>query len=156
MVGARTNGEEQPQYDPDVTEDLFSFRVHHGEEFNGNMDNYIGETLSYFDYVSLDELSLLDLDDIAMEQGYKLPVGYWIQVEGQRQPYNIRNDQQLPRYHNYELTDDEENHVDVDNEAYAGNVNEAKNDTDEHGLASENAGKRDKGKQVVEDSYASE
>ncbi|KAK0578500.1 hypothetical protein LWI29_011424 [Acer saccharum] len=95
MVGARKNDEEQPQYDLDVTEDLFSFRVHHGEEFNGNMDNYIGETLSYFDYVSLDELSLLDLDDIAMEQGYKLPVGYWIQVEGQIQPYNIRNDQQL-------------------------------------------------------------
>ncbi|KAK3228726.1 hypothetical protein Dsin_000607 [Dipteronia sinensis] len=133
MVRARKNGEEQPQYDPDVTEDLFNFRVHHGGEFNGNMDNYIGGTLSYFDYVSLDELSLLDLDDITIELEYKLPVGYWIKVEGHREPYNIGNDQQLM---SYELTDNEENHADVDNRENVGDVNGAENDAYEHGLAS--------------------
>ncbi|KAK0605060.1 hypothetical protein LWI29_022381 [Acer saccharum] len=96
MVGARKNGEERPQYDHDVTKDLFSFRVHHGEELNGNMDNYIGGTLRYV------------------------------------------------------LTDDEENHVNVDNGVDVVDINGAENDTEEHGPASEEAGKRYKGKDANE------
>ncbi|KAK0597192.1 hypothetical protein LWI29_022767 [Acer saccharum] len=93
----------------------------------------------------------MDIDDIAMELGYKLPMGCWIEVEGYGEPFNIGNDQQLmwfvdkipysrvlnmylepivplqevkgnelipsqqpeSQYHSYELSDDEENHVDV-------------------------------------------
>ncbi|KAK2655818.1 hypothetical protein Ddye_008870 [Dipteronia dyeriana] len=83
MVGARTNDGEQPQYDLDDTEILFSFRVHHGGGYDGEMENYIGGKFNFFDYLNLDELSMLDLDDIALELGYKLPIGFWIQMSGQ-------------------------------------------------------------------------
>jgi len=46
------------------------------------MEKYSGGSISFFDYVSLDELSLLDIDDIAVSLGYKLPMGYWIQLPG--------------------------------------------------------------------------
>ncbi|KAK2635121.1 hypothetical protein Ddye_029913 [Dipteronia dyeriana] len=98
MVGVRKDDDGQPKYDPHDPDQFFSFRVHHGGEFNGDMDEYIGGgggAVSFYDYVSLDELSLLDLDDIAMELGYKLPVGYWVQVDGYGKPYNISSDQQL-------------------------------------------------------------
>ncbi|KAK2638424.1 hypothetical protein Ddye_026219 [Dipteronia dyeriana] len=88
-----------------------NFRVYHGGEFNGNMDNYIWGTLSYFDYVNLTELSLLNLDDIAMELRTNV-----VDVNG------VENDveEQWPT------------------------------SVDEH-EPNEKAGKRDKGKHVVED-----
>ncbi|KAK1591453.1 hypothetical protein Q3G72_008038 [Acer saccharum] len=63
------------------------------------------------------------------------------------------------QYHSYELNDDEENHADVDNGVNVGDVNRAENgvaehgptSVDEHGLASEEGGKRDKGRQEAED-----
>ncbi|KAK1576789.1 hypothetical protein Q3G72_016481 [Acer saccharum] len=72
MVGARKNGEEQPRYDPDDTELL---------QLQGAL--------------CLKELSLIDIEDIAMELGYTLPMGCWIEVEGYGEPFNIGNDQQL-------------------------------------------------------------
>ena len=55
----------------------------------------LGGAVNFYDYISLDELSMLDLDDIATELGYTLPVGYWIQVKGYGKLYSIANDQQL-------------------------------------------------------------
>ncbi|KAK3206900.1 hypothetical protein Dsin_020946 [Dipteronia sinensis] len=81
--------------DHDGPQNYFSFRVHYGGEFCGKLDNYIGGTFDFFDRVSLEELSLLDIDDIAIKLGYKLLVGCWIGVEGYRAPFNIGNDQQL-------------------------------------------------------------
>ncbi|KAK0586338.1 hypothetical protein LWI29_005213 [Acer saccharum] len=81
--------------DPDDLENYFSFRVHHGGEFDGKMENYIGGTISFFDYVSMDELSLLDMDDIAIQLQYRLPVGYWIEVSGYEKPFNIGTDHDL-------------------------------------------------------------
>ncbi|KAK3183748.1 hypothetical protein Dsin_031034 [Dipteronia sinensis] len=68
----------------DDLENYFSFRVYHGGEFDGKRENYIEGTISFFDYVSMDELSLLDMDDIAMELTYDLLVGYWIEVSGNK------------------------------------------------------------------------
>ncbi|KAK3221572.1 hypothetical protein Dsin_008597 [Dipteronia sinensis] len=48
-----------------------------------------------YDYGSLDELSLLDIDDIAISLGYKLPMGYWIQLSRHGMPFNIACDQDL-------------------------------------------------------------
>ncbi|KAK2656207.1 hypothetical protein Ddye_009259 [Dipteronia dyeriana] len=93
MVGARTDDGEQPQCDLDDTEILFSFMVHHGGGYDGEMENYIGGKIIFFNYLNLDELSMLDLDDIALELGYKLPVGFWIQVSGCGKPLNINCDQ---------------------------------------------------------------
>ncbi|KAK1581406.1 hypothetical protein Q3G72_005768 [Acer saccharum] len=95
MVRARKNDDEEPPYDPDDLENYFSFRVHHGGEFDGKMENYIGGTISFFDYVSMDELSLLDMDDIAIQLQYRLPVGYWIEVSGYEKPFNIGTDHDL-------------------------------------------------------------
>ncbi|KAK1591219.1 hypothetical protein Q3G72_004098 [Acer saccharum] len=67
MVRARKNDDEEPPYDPDDLENYFSFRVHHGREFDGKMENYIGGTISFVDYMGMDELSLLDMDDIAIQ-----------------------------------------------------------------------------------------
>ncbi|KAK3230938.1 hypothetical protein Dsin_002819 [Dipteronia sinensis] len=41
MVGVRKDDDEQPQYDPHDPNQFFDFRVHHGGEFNGVMDEYI-------------------------------------------------------------------------------------------------------------------
>ncbi|KAK1575081.1 hypothetical protein Q3G72_002382 [Acer saccharum] len=96
MVGVKKDGDGQPQYDPYDPDQFFSFKVHHSKEFNGDMDEYVrGGAVSFYGYITLDKLSMLDLDDIAMELGYTLPVGYWIQVKGYGKLYSIANDQQL-------------------------------------------------------------
>ncbi|TXG69519.1 hypothetical protein EZV62_004454 [Acer yangbiense] len=64
---------------PNGIDRFFSFRVFHGGHFDDSMVNYNGGRIDYIDYVSIDELSLLDLDDIAIKLKYKLPVEYWIQ-----------------------------------------------------------------------------
>ncbi|KAK0587687.1 hypothetical protein LWI29_026890 [Acer saccharum] len=64
MGGARSTGDEQPVYDPDDSENFFTFRVHHGGEFDERMEKYSGGSISFFNYVILD--SLLDIDDIAV------------------------------------------------------------------------------------------
>ncbi|KAK2645522.1 hypothetical protein Ddye_020717 [Dipteronia dyeriana] len=120
IVGPRKNDDEKLQYDPNDLENYFSFMVHHGGEFDCKDDktkNYIGGTISFFDYVSMNELSLLDMDDIVVQLEYKLPVGYWIEVSGFGKPFNIGIDQDLiwfkdkiphNRDHCYEVSDDEE------------------------------------------------
>ena len=60
---------------PDDLDIFFSFKVHHGRQFDVLMDNYNGGSINYFDYISLDELSMLDLYDIVVKLKYKLPMG---------------------------------------------------------------------------------
>ncbi|KAK0588317.1 hypothetical protein LWI29_037845 [Acer saccharum] len=95
MVGERRNPDEVLEYGTDDLYIFFSFKVHHGGQFDVSMDNYNGGSINYFDYISLDELSMLDLDDIAIKLKYKLPVGYWIQLLGYGKPYQIVRDQEL-------------------------------------------------------------
>ncbi|KAK1555515.1 hypothetical protein Q3G72_027498 [Acer saccharum] len=95
MVGERRNPDEVPEYGVDDLAIFFSFKVHHGEQFDVSMDNYNGGSINYFDYISLDELSMLDLDDIAIKLKFKLPVGYWIQLTGYGKPYQIVRDEEL-------------------------------------------------------------
>ncbi|KAK3218549.1 hypothetical protein Dsin_012519 [Dipteronia sinensis] len=85
IVGPWKEDDEQPQYDLDDPDILFSFRVHHGGGYDDEMENYMEVGGGGFDYLNLDELSMLDLDDIALELGYKLPARYWIQMPGKWQ-----------------------------------------------------------------------
>ncbi|KAK3210710.1 hypothetical protein Dsin_015416 [Dipteronia sinensis] len=80
MVRERENPDEVPEYGSDDLDIFFSFKVHHGGHFDVTMDSYNGGRINYFDYINIDELSMLDLDEIAMKLKYKLPVGYWIQL----------------------------------------------------------------------------
>ncbi|KAK2645923.1 hypothetical protein Ddye_021118 [Dipteronia dyeriana] len=80
MVGERDNPDDVPEYGPDDLDIFFSFKVHHGGQFDVTMDNYNGGQINYFDYISIDELSMLDLDEITMKLNYKLPMGYWIKL----------------------------------------------------------------------------
>ncbi|KAK1589251.1 hypothetical protein Q3G72_031983 [Acer saccharum] len=92
----RSHDEEQPQYGPhDNLNNYFTFRVHHGMEFDGSMVNYTGGSTSYYDYVNLDELSMLDIEDIAIELGYSMAMGFWIQVPRYGQPFIIARDLDL-------------------------------------------------------------
>ncbi|KAK3224980.1 hypothetical protein Dsin_004842 [Dipteronia sinensis] len=95
MKEPRKPDDEQPKYDPHDLNKYFSFRVHHGGEFDESLVNYVGGSESYYDYVSLDELSMLDIDDIALELGYSIPMGYWIEVLGYGKPFIIGCDLDL-------------------------------------------------------------
>ena len=81
--------------DPNDLENYFSFRVHHGGEFDSKMVTYIGGSECFYDYVTLDELSMLDLEDIAIELGYNLPMVYWIQLPGYGKPFILESDKDL-------------------------------------------------------------
>ncbi|KAK0599259.1 hypothetical protein LWI29_003682 [Acer saccharum] len=72
MVVSRKPDEQHPQYDPNDFENYLIFRVHHGGEFDSKMVNYIEGSEYFYDYVTLDELSMLDIEDIAIELGYSL------------------------------------------------------------------------------------
>ncbi|KAK0574732.1 hypothetical protein LWI29_028223 [Acer saccharum] len=74
MVVLRKLDDEVPQYDPNDLENYFSFRVHHGGEFDSKKVIYIGGSECFYNYVTLDELSMLDIEDIAIELGYNLPM----------------------------------------------------------------------------------
>ncbi|KAK1560930.1 hypothetical protein Q3G72_032472 [Acer saccharum] len=95
MVLSRKPDDEVPQYDPNDLENYFSFRVHHGGEFDSKMVNYIGGSECFYDYVSLDELSMLDIEDIAIELGYDLPMVYFIQLPGYGKPFILDSDKDL-------------------------------------------------------------
>ncbi|KAK3222694.1 hypothetical protein Dsin_009719 [Dipteronia sinensis] len=56
--------------DPNDPENYFSFKVHHGGDLCGKLDNYIGGTVNLFDYISFEKLSLLYIDDIAIKLGF--------------------------------------------------------------------------------------
>ena len=81
--------------DPNDLENYFTFRVHHGGEFDGKIVNYIGGSECFYDYVSLEELSMLDIQDIAIELGYNLPMVYWIQLPGYGKPFILDSDKDL-------------------------------------------------------------
>ncbi|KAK3225343.1 hypothetical protein Dsin_005205 [Dipteronia sinensis] len=72
-----------------------TYFFHSGGHFDVTMDNYNGGRINYFDYINIDELSMLDLDEIAMKLKYKLPVGYWIQLSRYGMPYQIMRDEEL-------------------------------------------------------------
>ncbi|KAK0586977.1 hypothetical protein LWI29_015579 [Acer saccharum] len=95
MVEARSSEDEQPQYSPDDIDNFFTFKVHHGGGFDGQTGKYNGVKISFINYVSIDELSLLGLDDIVVSLGYKLPVGYSIDLPEFGKPFNIVCDQDL-------------------------------------------------------------
>ncbi|KAK1587371.1 hypothetical protein Q3G72_012209 [Acer saccharum] len=112
MVGERRNPDEVPEYGTDDLDIFFSFKVHHGGQFDVSMDNYNGGSINYFDYISLDELSMLDLDDIAIKLKYKLPVGYWIKLPGGDEMMPS----QQPESQDLLYSDDEDNRAVADNE----------------------------------------
>ncbi|KAK3200188.1 hypothetical protein Dsin_023603 [Dipteronia sinensis] len=126
MVGARKNSEDQLQYDPDDPENYFSFMVHHGGEFCGELDNNIGGTINFFDFVSLEELSLLDMDEIAIKLGvvdlYLEPI---VPLQEVKWDELISSQQPESQYHRFGEASDA-------NEAEADNNNGAKNDAEEH------------------------
>ncbi|KAK0601218.1 hypothetical protein LWI29_022257 [Acer saccharum] len=85
--------------DPNDLENYFSFRVHHGGEFDSKMVNYIGGSECFYDYVTLDELFMLDIEDIAKEMGYNLPMVYYIQLLGYGKPFILDSDKDLMWFH---------------------------------------------------------
>ncbi|KAK1552613.1 hypothetical protein Q3G72_009576 [Acer saccharum] len=81
MVGERGNPDEMPEYVFEFAK-LTPFTI------------WLG-SINYFDYISIDELSILDIDDIAIKLNYKLHVGYWIQFPRYGKPYQILRDEEL-------------------------------------------------------------
>ncbi|KAK3194490.1 hypothetical protein Dsin_025800 [Dipteronia sinensis] len=121
--------------------------------FDGQMENYIGERINFFDYLNLNELSMLDLDDIALELGYKLHMGFWIQVPGSianSQRNELLHYQQPEAYDDWAEADMGGKGPDVGEEKEGETVaEEAKNDGAEEA-------ENDDGDQLVESDYEQE
>ena len=64
-------------------EEAFTLRVHHHGRFNEAKNEYIGGEVTYFDWVCIDFLSLLNLDVIAKDLGYRLPLSYYWKEYGE-------------------------------------------------------------------------
>ncbi|KAL5553064.1 hypothetical protein UlMin_040465 [Ulmus minor] len=82
----RRTGEEECHYDENE-EEAFTLRVHHHGRFNEAKNEYIGGEVTYFDWVCIDFLSLLNLDVIAKDLGYRLPLSYYWKEYGENVEY---------------------------------------------------------------------
>ena len=56
--------------------EVFTIRVHQGRKFTEGMVNYEGGEITYFDYISYDYFSLMELNEIAKRMRQSFPVWY--------------------------------------------------------------------------------